>query len=64
LLFFHKKRDGLVLRLHENSLTSRETVEASELFCLGILQGLVYDGRREPFENVQDLKNTIKCKWN
>ena len=28
-----------------------------------ILQELVYEGRREPFENVKDLQNVIRDKW-
>ena len=28
-----------------------------------ILQELVYEGRREPFENLKDLHNVIRDKW-
>ena len=28
-----------------------------------ILQELVYEGRREPFENLKDLQNVIRDKW-
>jgi len=35
-----------------------------ELNCIwDILQDLVYEGRRLPFANVQDLKEAIKNKW-
>jgi len=34
-------------------------------YCIwDILQDLVYEGRRLPFANIQDLKDAIKNKWN
>ena len=36
--------------------------EYARLFSLG-LQELVYEGRREPFANLEDLQNVIRDKW-
>jgi len=50
LLRVSLKKDGLVLGLLDYSV-------------LGILQELVYEGRREPFANLEDLQNVIRDKW-
>ena len=44
------KKDGLVLGLLDYSVWD-------------ILQELVYEGRREPFANLEDLQNVIRDKW-
>jgi len=44
------KRDGLVFGLLYYSVW-------------GILQELVYEGKREPFVNLKDLQNVIRDKW-
>jgi len=37
--------------------------EYARLLSLGILQELVYEGRHEPFANLNDLQNVIGDKW-
>ena len=39
--------------------------ESTRLLHLGhrLLQGLVYEGRREPFANLKDLDTVIRDKW-
>jgi len=44
------KKDGLVLGLLDYAVWD-------------ILQELVYEGRREPFANLEDLQNVIRDKW-
>ena len=50
LLHVSLKKDGLELGLLDYSVW-------------GILQELVYVGRREPFANLKDLQNVIRDKW-
>ena len=37
--------------------------ESARLVIWDILQELVYEGRHEPFANLQDLQNVIRDKW-
>jgi len=50
LLCVSLKKDGLVLGLLDYSVWD-------------ILQELVYEGRREPFANLEDFQNVIRDKW-
>jgi len=37
--------------------------ESLDYSIWGILQELVYEGRREPFANLKDLQNVVRDKW-
>jgi len=50
LLCVSLKKDGLVLGL-------------LDLLSLGYLARIVYEGRRKPFANLEDLQNVIRDKW-